>query len=197
MARQYESNETRKQQIAEAALQVLVHDGVGGFTTRAIAARVGVTDGTLFRHFRDKQAIVLAAMDLLEQELLIDLAVEGEAIDRLEAMFRHRAAFVGSNGSVGRLIFSEQLVHLAGDEGRSRVAAWRGRSVKFMLAALMEAHEAGRTREGTVPAALAQIIQGVLLTFALRANIGDPESPEDLDARIDRAWATLHLLLFT
>jgi AcrR family transcriptional regulator len=196
MARQYVSSETRQQQIAEAALWVLAEAGVGGFTTRAIAARVGVTDGTLFRHFADKQAIVLAAMDLLEEGLLADLQFEGDPIERLEAMFRARAVFVGSNNSVGRLIFSEQLVHLAGDEGRARVSGWRTQSVKFLFGALQEARAAGHTPPGIEPAALAQIIQGVLLTFALRSNIDKSESSDALRARVDAAWTALRTLLF-
>ncbi len=196
MARHYESTETRRQQIAEAALHVLAEEGVGGFTTRSIAARVGITDGTLFRHFPNKQAIVIAAMELLEQGMLVDLDLEGEPVERLEAMFRHRAAFIGANGSVGRLIFSEQLVHLAGDEGRAAVARWRARSLVFMHRALDEAIAAGRTVSDIDTPCLAQLIQGVLLTFALRANVGAPEPAEAVDARIDRAWQTLHRLIF-
>ncbi len=196
MVRQYVSTETRRQQIAEAALRVLAEEGVGRFTTRAIAARVGVTDGTLFRHFADKEAIMLAAMDLLEEGLLVDLDAGGDPVARLEAMFRHRASFVGSNSSVGRLIFSEQLVHLAGEEGRSKVAMWRMQSLRFMFAALEEAGADGRTRPGLEPLDLAMVIQGVLLTFALRANIGGPEAPDALQARIDAAWTTLHTLIF-
>ncbi len=196
MPRQYVPTETRRQQIAEAALQVLAEEGVARFTTRSIAARVGVTDGTLFRHFADKQEIVLAAMDLLEEGLLVDLDANGDPVGRLERMFRHRAAFVGTNSSVGRLIFSEQLVHLAGDEGRAKVAGWRMRSLTFMFSALEEASANGATTPDLPIPALAQVIQGVLLTFALRANLGLPESQEDLQARIDAAWATLQTLIF-
>lgn len=196
MARQYESSETRRRQIAKAALSVLAEDGVGGFTTRAIARRVGVTDGTLFRHFADKHEIVLAAMDLLEEGLLVDLEHRGGPVERLEAMFRHRARFVGSNTSVGRLIFSEQLVHLAGEAGRQKVALWRARSLQYMHAALEEAHALGATPPGVDPVALAQVIQGVLLTFALMANIAPPESPEAMEDRIDWSWSTLHTLIF-
>ena len=69
MARQYEDTETRRKQVAEAALRTIVDDGVCGFTTRAIASRVGISDGTLFRHFGSKQEIILEAMSHLEARL--------------------------------------------------------------------------------------------------------------------------------
>ena len=181
MARQYVSAETRRLQIADAALRVLAEEGVGRFATRAIADRVGITDGTLFRHFADKQAIVLAAMDLLEEGPLVDMDEGGDPVARLEAMFRHRASFVGSNSSVGRLSFSEQLVHLAGEQGRDEVAGWRARSLRFMYANLEAARADGLTRPGVEALGFATVIQGVLLTFALQANIrvirGTPRSP--------------------
>ena len=196
MARHYEPTETRRQQIAEAALQVLAEDGVARFTTRAIARRVGVTDGTLFRHFADKQEIVLAAMDLLEEQLLIDLEDDGDPVARLEAMFRHRAAFVGSNSSVGRLLFSDQLVHLAGDAGRSKVLGWRMLSMAFMHRALAESRGAGQLSTTADVLSLAMVIQGSLLTFALQASLGAPQADAALQGRIDVAWETLHTLLF-
>ena len=56
----------RRRQIAATALEILATDGVRGLTARAIAERVGVKDGSLFRHFASKEAIVDAAIDAFE-----------------------------------------------------------------------------------------------------------------------------------
>ena len=196
MTRQYVSGELRRRQIAEAALLVLAEHGVGGFTTRAIAERVGITDGTLFRHFSDKKEVVLAAMDRLEEELLVDLVADGPPIERLERMFRRRAAFVGSHDSVGRLIFSEELVHLAGEPGRAKVAGWRSASLGFLLSALTEARAAGATGPDIEPRSLVPVVQGMLLTFALHGHLGLARTPSELALHIDDAWRTLRTLLF-
>jgi len=197
MPRHYVPTETRRQQIAEAALAVLAEEGVGRLTARTIAKRIGVTDGTLFRHFEDKQEIVLAAMGLLEAALLADLEVQGAPIERLEQMFRRRASFVGTHSSVGHLIFSEQLVHLAGEPGRDKVVGWRRATTGFMFTALQEAQAGGSIKAGLKIPILAQVIQGVLLTFALQANLGVAESEEQLSSRIDASWATLQTLIFS
>ena len=146
MPRHYEDNETRRRQVAEATLQTIAEDGVAGFTTRAVATRVGISDGTLFRHFGSKQDIVLEAMDLLEAGIRDGLVSTGDASGDLEAFFRHRASFVGAQGSVGRLIFSDELLHLAGAEGHQRVERWRSLSVGYLLERLGVLKTTGRLR---------------------------------------------------
>jgi AcrR family transcriptional regulator len=46
--------------VVEAAAQVLEASGEDGFNTNAVAERAGVSIGTLYRYFPDKQAILLA-----------------------------------------------------------------------------------------------------------------------------------------
>ena len=197
MPRHYEDTETRRRQVAEATLRTIAEDGVSAFTTRAIASRVGISDGTLFRHFGNKEDIVLEAMGLLEVEIERGLVETGEDLADLEAFFRHRAAFVGAEGSVGRLIFSDGLVHLAGEAGHQRVERWRQRSVGYLLERLGRLKAAGRARAAVDVPAMSMLIQGALLTFAMQASLGRAGSNEALQARIDHAWGTLTTLLFT
>lgn len=197
MARHYEDTETRRRQVAEAALRTIAEGGASAFTTRAIAGRVGISDGTLFRHFGNKEDIVLEAMGLLELEIDRGLFETGDDLADLEAFFRHRAAFVGAEGSVGRLIFSDGLVHLAGEAGHRRIEGWRRRSVDYLLERLGRLEAAGRTRGGVDVPAMSMLIQGALLTFAMQASLGRTGSDEDLQGRIDHAWGALSTLLFT
>lgn len=74
--------------VLEAATQVLERDGEGGFNTNSVAERAGVSIGTVYRYFPDKQAI-LAAMAEREASaqrqalpLLLDSASADLAPDR-------------------------------------------------------------------------------------------------------------------
>lgn len=47
--------------ILEAASQILERDGLGAFNTNAVAGRAGVSVGTLYQYFPNKEAVLLAA----------------------------------------------------------------------------------------------------------------------------------------
>jgi AcrR family transcriptional regulator len=47
--------------IVEAAAQIVERDGPAALTTNAVAERAGVSIGTLYQYFPDKQAILIAA----------------------------------------------------------------------------------------------------------------------------------------
>ena len=195
MPRHYKDTETRRRQVAEAALRTIAEDGVAHFTSKAVAARVGISDGTLFRHFGNKEEIVLEAMHLLEIELEAGLLDTGDALEDLEGFFRHRAAFVGEQGSVGRLIFSDELLHLAGDEGSRVVEGWRRSSVGFLIDRLGRLCGQGHLRRDLDVPAMSMLVQGVLLTFAMQASLGRAGSREEVLQRVDHAWETLRTIL--
>ncbi len=63
--------------ILEAAAQILEAGGLAGFTTNAVAERAGVSIGTLYQYFADKDAIVLA---LAQQQVGLALAEIARAL---------------------------------------------------------------------------------------------------------------------
>jgi AcrR family transcriptional regulator len=63
--------------ILEGAAQILEANGLAGFTTNAVAERAGVSIGTLYQYFADKNAILLA---LAKQQVELGLADIGRAL---------------------------------------------------------------------------------------------------------------------
>jgi AcrR family transcriptional regulator len=63
--------------ILEGAAQVLEAGGLAAFTTNAVAERAGVSIGTLYQYFADKNALLLA---LAHQEMEVALAEVGRAL---------------------------------------------------------------------------------------------------------------------
>lgn len=63
--------------ILEGAAQILEAQGLAGFTTNTVAERAGVSVGTLYQYFADKNAILLA---LARQEVELALVEIGHAL---------------------------------------------------------------------------------------------------------------------
>src|SRR5215208_1322322 len=113
----------RRREIADAALRVIATQGLGRFTSLAIAREVGVSDGALFRHFSSKDAIVAAAIDRVE-ELLFDgfPPADDDPVERLGAFFRRRTAVIREHPGISTLVATEELAKAGSPGGDERVA---------------------------------------------------------------------------
>lgn len=58
--------EVRREQIAEAALTLVLDQGVGALTVRKVAGLVGLTAPALYRHFKNKAEILSSVLDLVD-----------------------------------------------------------------------------------------------------------------------------------
>ncbi len=80
-------------------------------TTAAIAKHMNLTQGALFRHFPNKEAIWQAVMEWVADRLLarIDRSVKGieSPLAAMEAMFMSHIAFVAEHPGVPRMMFGE------------------------------------------------------------------------------------------
>jgi AcrR family transcriptional regulator len=65
---------------AEAALQLIAEAGLGALTVDALAARLGVTKGSFYWHFKGRSGLLAAALDRWEQR------ATAEAITGLSAV---------------------------------------------------------------------------------------------------------------
>ena len=61
---------TKKEQIAEAALDLFAKTGIEGTSTRAIAQQAEVSEALIFRHYTNKKGLVEFLLESLEQELI-------------------------------------------------------------------------------------------------------------------------------
>ncbi len=92
-------------------VELAAEQNPNGITTAAIAKRMGLTQGSLFRHFPNKEAIWHAAMAWVAERLLarIDLASKGieSPLAGLQAMFTSHVEFVVQHPGVPRMMFGE------------------------------------------------------------------------------------------
>lgn len=185
--------DSRRREIADAALRVIAEQGLGRFTAVAIAREVGVSDAALFRHFQTKEEIVLAAIDRVEEILFAEFPPAGrDPLERLGTFFRQRVAVIEENPGVARLVASDALSQAAPAEGVSRVAEFRRRSVRFVRSCLADAKREGLLSDAVEPAEAEVLVLGAILALT-QARTGRSSATDG--ALADRTWHALERLL--
>jgi AcrR family transcriptional regulator len=103
----------RREQIVRAALKVIADRGVSGLTTLSIAREAGISEANLYRHFKNKKEISLAAVSQVREIIgrNLDKALEGssEPLSILKSFFSLQTQLIEQNSGILRLLFSEEL----------------------------------------------------------------------------------------
>ena len=171
------SNSDRRREIVEAVLELARERGPDAITTHAIAERIGVTQGAVFRHFPDKASIWLAVFAWVRASLDAALsdAIEsaGTPLAKIERAFLAHAAFVAAHPGVPRMLFHE--LQFAGESAvRDSVRATVG-DYRRRLGRLFDQAK----RDGELPAGLESTratvlfigaVQGLVIQAALAGN---------------------------
>lgn len=173
------STDARRREIVAAVLDLARERGPEAITTQAIADRIGVTQGAVFRHFPDKQAIWLAVFEWVGASLgaLVDAAVGAadSPVARLERIFLAHVAFVAANPGVPRVMFHE--LQYAGDSPvRAQVRSMIGGYRKNLERLFVQAKAAGELPPG-LDATLAPVLFiGAVQSLVIESALAGSES---------------------
>ena len=101
----------RRAVTVEAVVTLAASKNPSEITTAAIARQMHLTQGALFRHFPNKEAIWQAVMEWVAERLLarIDHAAQGieSPLAAMQAMFMSHVEFVVEHPGVPRMLFGE------------------------------------------------------------------------------------------
>jgi AcrR family transcriptional regulator len=93
--------------ILEAAIAVLDERGGRGLTMRALAARLGVTPMSLYRHVTDHAGLLVAISDRVYGEVLEATRREADPRTEISALLNRYHAAVGRHPQLTMAIFAE------------------------------------------------------------------------------------------
>ncbi len=106
-------HETRKAEIIAAATQLAADNGLRHVSAQAIADRVGIAQPTVFRHFKNRDAIFAGAIETIGSGLFAAIGGHFTASDpadvRLPQLIHAQLDFIGRNKGLPRLLFSDRL----------------------------------------------------------------------------------------
>ena len=188
-----ETRKTRRKEIQQAALVLLVQHGYAATTMASVAKAAGASLETLYKWYGDKPGLFRAMVQANIEELRDKLAMSA-------AKFREPLAAVQEFGPrLIAVLTSEEVVALnraaaadpSGDLGRIIAEAGRG-SVAPQLTNLF-----AQAIEGEDPAQVTEVYLGLLLgDLQIRRVIGRMPPPDAVEARqrADRALEMLRRL---
>lgn len=101
----------RRSLTVATVIELAAEQDPGAITTSAIAHRMNLTQGALFRHFPTKDSVWQAVMEWVAKRLLarVDQAAQTATspLAALEAMFMAHVDFVAKHPGVPRMLFGE------------------------------------------------------------------------------------------
>lgn len=112
--------------LLEAAARILESEGEAGFTTNAVAQRAGVSIGTLYRYYPDKQAILLALAEReteAHRQAVIAVTAEEPPVARDRALIRAFVQAFARRDQARRIAMKAMLAEADHAELAARFAA--------------------------------------------------------------------------
>jgi AcrR family transcriptional regulator len=109
-----QTEEDTRSKILQAALQLFAKHGYEGTTTKDLAKSAGVAEGTLFRHFNSKKAILIEVATAGWVDILTDLLTELSEMGSYKAVsqvMRRRMLNMRKNSDLMRVCFIEAQYH--------------------------------------------------------------------------------------
>jgi len=109
-----QSEDSSRDRIKKAAIKLFAARGFDGTTTRELAEAAGVAEGTLFRHFDNKKAILIEVATQGWIDILTDLLTELSEMGSYKAVaqvMRRRMWDFKKNADLMRVCFMEAQFH--------------------------------------------------------------------------------------
>jgi AcrR family transcriptional regulator len=170
--------EERRAVTVNAVVDLAATQNPSEITTAAIARHMNVTQGSLFRHFPNKEAIWRAVMVWVAEQLMarIDHSAKGieSPLATLEAMFISHIEFVAEHPGVPRMMFGE--LQRAESTPAKRMVQIMIERYGERLRALIEEGKAQRELDSTLDSEAAATlfigtIQGLVMQSLLAGDV--------------------------
>ena len=106
-----QSTEIRQEQIKQAVLDIIYTDGLKSLSTRNLARRIEMSEGTIFRHFASKHDIILSIIKDVQNDFIGSLRnianSDKEPKERLAEFLCQTVKYLTRNKGITMLMFSE------------------------------------------------------------------------------------------
>ena len=106
------STEERREQIINEAIKIIHGEGYSAFSIRELSGRVGISEPAIYRHFENKEAIILGILDKMKnlgtyiEEKLHSIP---DAKERIIHFILFHYEFLEKNPEMTSVLFSDEI----------------------------------------------------------------------------------------
>ena len=164
------NTEARKQEIVRAALETIAEHGVQGATVSRIAKGAGITSAALYSHFENRQAILLAALDVVYDQVLDSFRASSSSdpVQRIREIFDVHAEKVRNQDPTSHAHLFLEFVASAPEEGLREAIREKEFATASYLASIVEEFE----QQGRLPADLdPELIAWLIAAWAWTGDV--------------------------
>jgi len=186
------TTEIRKEQIAQIAFGLVASQGIGKLSIARLGRAVGLAPATIYRHFKSKDELIAAVLDIIEERLLgkVRAACEEspDALERLRYLLRFHIMFIRENQGALRVVFSED-VYSNSSERRKRVYKMIERYLGRINDIVRGGQEEGIIRTDIDPEAVSMLFLGLVQPASILWRMSDGNF--DVTRSAERSWELL------
>ena len=103
----------RKTQIFEAIVNIISESGFSHVTTTEIAKKIGISQPALYKHFKNRDEIILYFIDEVKKHLqkIVEYANRGNTLrEKLENLYIAHFEFVENTKIIPKVVFSDEIL---------------------------------------------------------------------------------------
>jgi AcrR family transcriptional regulator len=105
------TTDIRQEEIKQAVLDIIFTDGLKNLSTRNLAKRIGMCEGSIFRHFPSMHDIIIALIEDVQNDFIGKLRTVANSslppTERLEHFLCSTVNYLTANKGITMLLFSE------------------------------------------------------------------------------------------
>jgi AcrR family transcriptional regulator len=188
MTRKIETS-VRQEQIANAALAIIARQGLRRTSIASVARRVGLVPSAIYRHYRGKNEMLDAVLELVRDGLLDNVrsvtTETPDALERLRRLLELHAALLAKQPGILRVVFSEE-VYAGSPARRAKVFRTVKAYLKGVEDIIRQGQAANTVKRDLDPPTTALMFLGIIQPAAILSQMSDGEV--DVVRHAELAW---------
>jgi AcrR family transcriptional regulator len=189
MALEKLNSEIRQEQYAQAALDLIAHEGLKALSVAAVARRVGLVPSALYRHFRGKEALLDSVIGLIREKLHANVDVvcgqTSDALERLQHLLLAHVRVIRENKGILRVVFSDEL-HNGYPDRKAQIWEMVSGYLKRVADIISRGQKEGQIRKDIDPDNASVMFLGLIQPAAILWNLSGGKF--DVTRQVQKTW---------